>query len=146
MSPTCLADSNVWLALLFVEHLHNEAARRWFDGLAAGEAGLCRMTQLGLIRLLGTSQIMGKHAVSASEAWRRVVALLEDERVEFLPEPADLDAYLPGPFRYKTPTRHLVNDAYLAAFAMASGRRLTTLDQGFLQFQGLEVELLAPKG
>ncbi len=142
MSPTCLVDTNVWLALVFVEHLQNEAALRWFEGLEAGEAGFCRMAQLGLIRLLGTPQIMGKHAVSAGEAWRRVLALLEDERVEFVAEPADLDAYLPGMFRYRTPTRHLMNDAYLSAFAIAAGRRLTTLDRGFLQFRGLEVELL----
>jgi predicted nucleic acid-binding protein len=43
---------------------------------------------------------------------------------------------------HHTPVARLVNDAYLAAFAMASGRRLATLDRGFRRFTGLQVELI----
>jgi predicted nucleic acid-binding protein len=36
-----------------------------------------------------------------------------------------------------------VNDAYLAAFAITSDRKLVTFDRGFLEFPGLDVEILA---
>lgn len=59
----CLVDINLWLALLLRHHEHHEIARKWFDGLAVAEAGLCRLVQLGVIRLLGNRTIMGTHVV-----------------------------------------------------------------------------------
>ena len=44
--------------------------------------------------------------------------------------------------RYPVPTPKLVGDAYLAAFAIAGGRKMVTADGGFRQFRGLDVELL----
>ena len=64
------------------------------------------------------------------------------ERVEFVPEPPDIDSFLPALLRYRVPTGKLVSDAYLAAFAMSSSRRLVTLDAGYRQFRGVELELL----
>jgi predicted nucleic acid-binding protein len=49
----CLTDVNVLLALLLRQHEYHRTALKWFDILAAGEAGLCRIVQLALIRLLG---------------------------------------------------------------------------------------------
>jgi hypothetical protein len=67
---------------------------------------------------------------------------LEDERVLLLAEPSGIDSILPAFFRYPVPTGKLVGDAYLAAFAVASSRKMVTADSGFLQFRGLEVDLL----
>jgi uncharacterized protein len=138
----CLADVNVWLALLVKQHEHHRTAIQWFDGLSAGEAGLCRLVQLALIRLLGNRSILGDSAISAAAAWDLIQTLLEDERVSMVPEPPRIDSLLPGLLRYPVPTGKLVSDAYLAAFAMSDSRRLVTLDRGFRQFRGLEVELL----
>ena len=85
---------------------------------------------------------MGGKALPASEAWALVQQLQEDERVVFLPEPRGLDAAVPALFRYRVPTPNLVNDAYLAAFALTARLRLITRDRGFLQFRGLDVEIL----
>jgi len=84
-----LVDANVWLALLVIQHEHHKRARQWFETLtlAADEGGLCRIVQLALIRLLGNRSIMGVHAISASAAWNLLEKLLEDERVDFVPEP-----------------------------------------------------------
>ena len=139
-----LVDVNVWLALLRPEHIHHRAAKGWYEGLAPGQTGLCRFVQLGLIRLLGSATIMGTDALPAAAASQIIGQLLEDERVAFLPEPAGLDPILVGLFRCPTPTTSLINDAYLAAFAMASSRRLVTLDRGFQQFRGLDLEILNP--
>jgi predicted nucleic acid-binding protein len=76
----CLVDVNVWFALIVIQHKHHKLARKWFDRLAADEAGLCRIVQLALIRLLANRSIMGVHVVSASAAWDLLEKLLEDER------------------------------------------------------------------
>jgi toxin-antitoxin system PIN domain toxin len=138
----CLVDVNVWLALLVIQHEHHKLARKWFDRLTANEAGLCRIVQLALIRLLANRSIMGVHVVSASSAWILLETLLEDERVDFIAEPSGVDSVLPTLLNYPIPTGKLVTDAYLAAFAMTASRRLVTLDRGFRQFRGLDVDLL----
>ena len=68
--------------------------------------------------------------------------LLEDERVELVPEPAGIDALLPALFKYPSPTGKLVTDAYLAAFAMSASMQLVTFNRGFRQFKGLDVTIL----
>ena len=138
----CLVDVNVLLALLVRQHQHHQLTRRWFDTLIRREAALCRMVHLALVRLLGNTALMGTTALSAAAAWGVVNELLEDERVEFIIEPQDLDSIMPSLLRYPIPTGKLVGDAYLAAFAIASSRRLVTLDRAFSQFRGLEVDLL----
>jgi predicted nucleic acid-binding protein len=50
---------------------------------------------------------------------------------------------LPSLFRYRQPTPNLINDAYLAAFAIAGGYGLVTHDRGFAEFRGLDVEILS---
>jgi len=139
-----LVDVNIWLALLRMEHTHHRSSIVWYEGLMPGQAGLCRLVQLSLLRLLGSRTIMASDALPAASAWRVIRELLEDERAEFLAEPADLDAILPNLLRHPVPTGSLINDAYLAAFAMASSRRVVTLDRGFEQFRGLNVEILNP--
>ena len=141
MKP-CLADVNIWLALLCRRHVHHASARQWFDALGPHDAGLWRVVQLALLRLLGNAVVMGDDAIPAAEAWNVITELLEDDRVEFLSEPLDLDLLLPTLFRYPVPTRSLIGDAYLAAFAIASSRTVVTRDRGFRQFRGLDVEFL----
>lgn len=138
-----LVDANVWLALLAPSHEHHRVAERWFDDLAAGEAGLCRAVQLTIMRLLGNRTILGAGALSALDSWQVLASLLEDERCDFAPEPSDLDLILPSLLGYPIPTSKLVPDAYLAAFAISDSRQLVTFDGGFRQFRGLELLLLS---
>ncbi len=142
MKP-CLADINVLLALLVRDHDHKKAAQSWFDGLSTDEAGLCRHVQLGLIRLLGNRHVMREFVLPAATAWRLLEELLEDDRISFVREPEHLDPVMSGLCNLPVPAEKLVSDAYLAAFAIASSRRMVTFDSGFRQFKGLEVEILA---
>jgi toxin-antitoxin system PIN domain toxin len=137
-----LVDVNLWLALLVRQHEHHRLALKWFDGLAARQAGLCRVVQLAIIRLLANRSILGEHAISLRAGWDLIATLLEDERVEFAAEPPDIDAVFPTLLHYPIPTGKLIADAYLAAFSICDSRRLVTLDRGLRQFQGLDLDLL----
>jgi toxin-antitoxin system PIN domain toxin len=141
MKP-CLADVNVVLALLVRRHEHHKQALRWFNNLSADEAGICRFVQLGIIRLLSNRNLMNDEVLSPSAAWQLVDELLEDERVIFLHEPPDLGGLLPSFLNADSPATKLVGDAYLAAFSIAGARRMVTLDRGFRQFKGLNLDLL----
>lgn len=141
----CLVDVNVWLALVVVHHEHHAVARTWFDKLAAGEAGLCRIVQLAIVRLLGNASIMGQGAIPPSSGWSLVQELLEDERVDFVSEPPGLDTVMPSLLTQSVPAAKLITDAYLSAFAIAASRRLVTLDRAFRQFRGLDVEVIGPR-
>jgi predicted nucleic acid-binding protein len=85
---------------------------------------------------------MGKYCLSASAAWKTIEELMEDERLDFVTEPALVDTVLPKLLKYSTPTNKLVGDAYLAAFSIAGQMRLATIDRGFKQFRELDLALL----
>ena len=140
----CLADVNVLLALLVRHHQHHELALRWFDGLAAGEAVLCRFVQLALVRLLGNRTIMAEVRCFRFGGMGPDRRTMEDERLEFVAEPPLVDAVFPKLLRYAMPTNKLVGDAYLAAFSIAGQMGLTTVDKGFEQFRDVDLRLLSP--
>jgi toxin-antitoxin system PIN domain toxin len=143
---SCLADINVLVALLAGQHTHHSLARKWFTASGRGEIGICRYVQLGVIRLLGNPAVMGNSAISGFAAYRVIDDLLDlDERVEFVPEPPNLDSFLPKMLSHPMPANKAVNDVYLAAFALASSRRLVTLDAGFRRFGDLDLLLLESK-
>ena len=53
-----LCDVNLLLALVTDRYAHHDAAVRWFDTLAAGDAVVCRIVQMGLLRLLNNPSVM----------------------------------------------------------------------------------------
>ena len=99
-----------------------------------------------MLRLLANPSVMGNSALAPSAAWVLLEDLRRDERLEFVVEPPHMDAIIPRLLRYPVPTGKLITDAYLAAFAIASNRRLVTLDAGFRQFEGVELDLLVSPG
>ena len=126
-------DINVWVALTYERHVHHVIARKWFEALApTARLFFCRLTQLGLLRLLTAAAVMGPDQVkSQQEAWKAYDRWLEDERVEMLEEPEELEAH----FRTLTRSGHASPkdwaDSYLAAFAQASRLTIVTFDQAF---------------
>ena len=54
-------DVNVWVALTYQGHVHHSAARGWFVSLHAdARLFFCRVTQLGLLRLLTTEALVSE--------------------------------------------------------------------------------------
>ena len=86
-----LPDLNVWLALALVEHPHHRAARAYWYEAAARRIWFCRVTMLGLVRLLAQPRLMGKATLGLREAfdlYLRFAALPELPRVETNWQPA----------------------------------------------------------
>lgn len=119
---------NVWLALVSHEHVHSANARRWWNS-TSGEIAFCRLSQLGLLRLLTTAAVMGNKPLSFDAAWGVYDSLLADERVVFSQEHSRADRF------FRTFTTGPANspkvwaDAWLLAVAEATGGVLVTFDK-----------------
>jgi toxin-antitoxin system PIN domain toxin len=123
-----LVDVGVWLAAVWGRHAHYPAASEWFNR-QADDLVFCRVTQLGLLRLLSNPAIMGGDAVDRSHAWRLFDQLWLDERVLWADEPNELDAVWRAISARDDKSHKLWTDDYLAAFAQASDLTLATLDR-----------------
>lgn len=137
-----LCDTNVLLALSYDQHIHHLAALDWLGKQGQGDVVLCRVTQLSLLRLLCNSSVMEKDVCTMSEAWKFYDAILADYRFQFSPESADLERFLRQFTASQKTSSKLWQDAYLAAFALASGLQMVTFDSGFKQFSGLNALIL----
>lgn len=126
-------DVNVWLALTYGRHVHHQIARTWFESLDfEAEVCFCRVTQVGLLRLLTTRAVMtADRVMSQDEAWNAYDSWLSDGRVAFLEEPHNLDAVFRSIARGGHPSPNAWADAYLAAFATILGLKFVTLDRAF---------------
>ena len=128
MTSLSFPDVNVWLALVSHEHVHSASARRWWNS-SSGQIAFCRLSQLGLLRLLTTAAVMKNKPLSFDEAWRVYDSLLVDERVVFSPEDSRADRV----FRMNTTgpasAPKAWADAWLLAVAEAAGGILVTFDK-----------------
>ena len=129
-SKTCLVDVNVWVALVSDRHEHHAPAREWFVGLPEASAVFCRVTQMGLLRLLTNARAMGEDVLSPGEAWEKYRALRRDWRVTFASEPAGMEEGWIGLMRGAAAGVSWT-DAYLAAFGRGHGYTLVSFDRGF---------------
>jgi uncharacterized protein len=128
-------DLNVWLALSDSGNAHAAVAWQWFKELPDDCALLfCRYTQLGLLRLLTNSAVMGDYAHTVQSGWNVYDRWLSDPRIELHPEPRGVDTA----FRQATssfaskPASKWIGDCYLLAFAKESGATLVTFDQALM--------------
>jgi hypothetical protein len=64
-----LCDVNLLLALVIDKHTHHAAAVGWLQGKAAGEARICRLTQIGLLRLLNSPAVMQDDVLDTVGSW-----------------------------------------------------------------------------
>jgi uncharacterized protein len=137
-----LADINILLALVDPSHVHNKKVEKWFNALEEGsKLMICRMAQMGLLRLLVNPTAMQGNPLNLKDAWAFYGNLIQDPCVFEVKEPDGLQAIWAGLCFNFGSSPKIVADAYLAAFAMAGGLKLVTLDKGFKQFEGLDLIL-----
>ena len=132
MTSSLFPDVNVWLALTHDRHLHHRIATEWIREQEE-TIYFCRLTQLGFLRLLTNEQVMGIDVRSQQSAWQGYHRWFEDERVAFHREPEgpEFDAVFEEISSKGRRSPKLWADAYLAAFARASGLTLVTFDRAF---------------
>ena len=123
----------------------------WGESLDSDTAVFfCRFTQLGLLRLLATSAVMGKDVRTIGEAWKVYDRWLEDSRVGIRLESVELD----GAFRAATrsvsrlSSPKALGDCYLLAVSQVTEATLVTFDRGLAsacQKARQRVALLEPR-
>jgi uncharacterized protein len=129
MNTLNFLDANVWLALLWGRHVHSERARQWFEKAGEEQFFFCRFTQITVLRLLTTEQIMGKDTQNMSEAWGLWDRVWADSRIAFLAEPDGLEREFRSRSRLSSRSPKVWADAYLLAFASVAGLTLVTFDR-----------------
>jgi uncharacterized protein len=134
MNTLNFLDANVWLALLWGRHAHSERARHWFEQVNDQQFHFCRFTQITVLRLLTTENIMGTDTKSMSEAWSLWDRIWTDDRVIFLPEPEDLEREFRTRSRLSSRSPKGWADAYILAFASIAGLKLVTFDQALRSY------------
>ncbi|HEV2989072.1 MAG TPA: TA system VapC family ribonuclease toxin [Candidatus Angelobacter sp.] len=141
MNTLNFLDANVWLALFWNRHTHSEKARLWFEQVREEQFFFCRFTQLTVLRLLTTEQIMGKDTKTMFEAWNLWDQAWKDSHIAFLSEPAEIEKHFRSYSRLPSRSPKVWADAYLLAFASVAGLKLVTFDRA-LKSRGVEVLVL----
>ncbi len=137
-----LADVNVWLNAVSAVQPGHAASAAWFESVGEGEVNFCRVTMLGMLRLLTNTHAMRGHPVDARKSWDLYRLLRDDSRVRFLEEPETMEAEMDRLLPSKILNGADWTDHYLTAFALASASTLVTFDQGFRRFPTLKLLLL----
>lgn len=139
---TFLPDVNVWLAATWARHAHHPRAKDWFDH-ASDPIALCRISQMGLLRLLTNPVVLGSDALDRSAAWRVLDVLQADPLVTWMDEPRDLDAIWRTMSGRDDRSHKLWTDDYLAAFAQAGRLVVVTFDDALAR-RHPSVDVMSP--
>jgi toxin-antitoxin system PIN domain toxin len=133
-----LPDVNVWLALSVSEHPNHDRARAYWHEEAAARLAFCRVTTLGLLRLMTNDAAMGGVPLGVGDAWKAYATWRAMSDVILAVEPDGCEPLLAGWADGGLLTPRLWTDAYLAAFARAAGLRVVSFDRDFDRFDGLD--------
>jgi len=112
--------------------MHSDAAWTWFSRREDDSFCFCRFTQLGLLRLLATSAIMGEDVRTIGEAWKVYDRWLEDSRIGIRQESFELDAAFRAATRSvsRLSSPKALGDCYLLAVSQVTEATLVTIDRG----------------
>ena len=138
-----LPDVNIWIALAAEGHVHHVPAREWFTAQPDASVAFCRITQMGLLRLLTNPNVMGRAPRTIEQAWETFAQLHADRRLVFANEPNGVEFAWRQLMTQARVGPSSWTDAYLAAFAEAHSYALVTFDTGFQRWPALKLTLLS---
>lgn len=116
-------------------HPHHAAALHWYESLKTGDtAGFCRASQKSFLRLLTRRIAPGYEPISNETAWTFYESLAADPFIFMEPEPPGVESLWRRLSTGKSAAPKLWMDAWLAAFAIAGGCVMVTLDHDFQKF------------
>ncbi len=144
MSGLDVPDLNVWLALADPDHEHHPRARHYWDGESANAIAFCRVTMLGLLRLLTNPKVMAGHPFTAPEAWAAYEAFASLPEIRFLEESAAAEEQFTRWTKTPDFPAHRWTDAWIAALAHSAQARAISFDADFSTFDGLPFLHLKP--
>ena len=145
-----LFDTSAWLAATFEQHSSHSIARRALQQATPTQPAIfCRATQQSFLRLVSTAVLAKTYGVSPltnRDALAVLDALQAQPQVAWRDEPPGVFALWRTLAALDSASPKVWMDAYLAAFAIAGGLRMVTLDRDFKNFvpQGLDLALLNP--
>jgi toxin-antitoxin system PIN domain toxin len=142
--PLCVIDSNVVLPLLLEQHPHRAAAAAWWNDCEDLSVIFTLPVRMSVLRLLTNRTLMGDGILAPDKAWETLSALLTDARAATKDEtPLGIDIIWLRLVRDREPSPNLWTDAWLAAYAEATGAEMVTLDRGFRSFNLKHLRLLS---
>jgi len=137
-----MCDVNFLLAFAAEGHMHHKAARHWFEKNPGVTVNVCRVAQLGFLRLLNNPAVMKDAVMDSMACWEIWEQLVDSGYFCFAEvEPQGLETALKKFTSQKAYTPRLWTDAYLAAFACAGKYTMLTFDRGFAKFDNLVYEI-----
>ncbi len=137
-----LPDVNVLLALAAEGHIHHPQARSWFSAREPDSVVTCRVTQMGLLRLLTNHKVLGRGVLTIQQAWQIMGALEADPRVTFATEPKELQFVWADLMNRRGVGASSWTDAYLAAFAKQHQYQLVSFDRDFDRWPEIQASIL----
>ncbi len=137
-----LLDVNVWLASSWRNHESHDRVAAWIRE-APESLGLCRVTQMGFLRLSTLAAIAGNDTLTRRGAWLALDELRAQPNVVWLAEPEGLERVWRAVSASDDQSHKLWTDDYLAAFAQAASLRLVTLDRNVVKrYPSVRVEAI----
>lgn len=127
MSRAALLDVNVLVALFDPDHVHHEAAHRWFAASRASGWATCPLTENGVLRILSNPAYSGG-AEALDAVARRLSGFCASGQHVFWEDSVSLrDERV---FKRPLPIAHRqLTDVYLLGLAKARGGRLASFDR-----------------
>jgi toxin-antitoxin system PIN domain toxin len=136
-----LPDINVWLALAVQEHPHHAQAHQYWADTQSQHAGtvgpcvwFCRVTMLGLVRLLCQPKAVGKGTLALAAAWNLYQQYRALPQIGLAADASDCEHQLHSLVSSGVLPARLWTGAYLAAQAQSTGLRLVSFDRDFERF------------
>lgn len=137
-------DINLWLALIDSDHEHHPRARRYWEQEALGKIAFCRVTMLGLLRLLTNSRVMNGQPFTPFEAWEAYHAFTALPEVCFIEDSLVAERQFELSSRRPDFAAHRWTDAWIAAIAVSTKARVVSFDSDFTSFSDLRFLRLRP--
>lgn len=138
-----LPDVNVLFALMTASHQHQSVALAWMSQREPASVAICRVTQMGLLRLLTNPKALPEGAFTMTRAWQFMNEAFSDRRIFFAPEAARIEVLWQSLSTMPGVGPSAWTDAYLAAFAYGHGYEMVTFDRGFRRWEELQLQVLA---
>ena len=121
-----LLDVNILMALSWAEHVHSQAARKWFAGNRKSGWATCPLTQAAYVRLSIQPTVVGARLTFA-QAMEALQDHCRDPFHHFFPHASGLTDIMPEMLQRITGHQQIA-DAILLDIAIRNRARLATFD------------------